>query len=167
MQRLHLEDLVGHVLGKEGWAHLDLPAIAEEPQRVRIADDEARAGEGDVLHPEREPLAELERLRATLGSHAFQAQYQQQPVPADGALVKWRWFRSYAQPPAPPAGDQVIQSWDTANKAGERNDYSVCTTWLVRGEATTCSTCTASGWSSPTSSAGWWRCGSDMRPMPC
>jgi hypothetical protein len=39
MQRLHLDDLVGHVLGKEEWVHLDLPAIAEAPQRVRVADD--------------------------------------------------------------------------------------------------------------------------------
>jgi predicted phage terminase large subunit-like protein len=136
MQRLHLEDLVGHVLGKEEWAHLDLPAIALAPQRIRIADDEEHERAiGAVLHAEREPLAELERLRATLGSHAFQAQYQQQPVPTDGALIKWRWFRSYAQPLARRAGDQIIQSWDTANEAGERNDYSVCTTWLIRGEA--------------------------------
>jgi predicted phage terminase large subunit-like protein len=25
----------------------------------------------------------------------------------------------------------IVQSWDTANKAGELNDFSVCTTWLV------------------------------------
>ncbi len=136
MQRLHLDDLVGHVLGKEYWVHLDLPAIAEAPQRVRVADDlwHQRAI-GDVLHPAREPLAELERLRATLGSHAFEAQYQQQPVPADGGLVKWRWFRTYGRAPDRQPGDEVIQSWDTANKAGERNDYSVCTTWLMRDEA--------------------------------
>ncbi len=136
MQRLHLDDLVGHVLGHEDWVHLDLPAIAEAPQRVRIADHlwHQRAI-GEVLHPAREPLAELERLRATLGSHAFEAQYQQQPVPADGGLVKWRWFRTYGRAPDRQPGDQVIQSWDTANKAGERNDYSVCTTWLLRDEA--------------------------------
>ena len=136
MQRLHLDDLVGHVLGKEDWVHLDLPAIAEAPQRVRVADDlwHERAT-GEVLHPAREPLAELERLRSTLGSHAFEAQYQQQPVPADGGMVKWRWFRTYGRAPDRQPGDQVIQSWDTANKAGERNDYSVCTTWLLRDEA--------------------------------
>ena len=27
----------------------------------------------------------------------------------------------------------VIQSWDTANKAGELNDFSVCTTWGIQG----------------------------------
>ena len=26
--------------------------------------------------------------------------------------------------------DQIIQSWDTASKVGEMNDWSVCTTWL-------------------------------------
>lgn len=135
MQRLHLDDLVGHVLGKEAWVHLDLPAIAEVPQRIRTGDRTWRErAPGDVLHPDREPLDELERLRATPGSHAFAAQYQQQPVPADGALVKWGWFRTYAGPLDRRPGDQVIQSWDTANKAEQRNDYSVCTTWLIRGE---------------------------------
>ncbi len=28
--------------------------------------------------------------------------------------------------------DQVVQSWDVATSTGETNDYSVCTTWLVR-----------------------------------
>ena len=27
--------------------------------------------------------------------------------------------------------DSIIQSWDVANKQGEENDYSACTTWLV------------------------------------
>jgi len=28
-----------------------------------------------------------------------------------------------------------VQSWDTASKAAETNDFSVCTTWLVRQQA--------------------------------
>jgi predicted phage terminase large subunit-like protein len=28
----------------------------------------------------------------------------------------------------------VLQSWDTANKSGELNDFSVCTTWGAIGE---------------------------------
>jgi phage terminase large subunit-like protein len=27
-----------------------------------------------------------------------------------------------------------VQSWDTANKATERSDFSVCTTWGVKGK---------------------------------
>ena len=48
---------------------------------------------GDVLHPEREPLGALNEQRQTMGSLDFSAQYQQQPIPIDGNLVKWSWFR--------------------------------------------------------------------------
>jgi predicted phage terminase large subunit-like protein len=30
--------------------------------------------------------------------------------------------------------DRIVQSWDTANKATELSDYSVCTTWGVKGK---------------------------------
>ena len=32
MQRLHEDDLVGHVLGLEAWKHMRFPAIAEEDE---------------------------------------------------------------------------------------------------------------------------------------
>ena len=83
---------------------------------------------GDVLHPEREPREVLESLRAQLGPETFAAQYQQQPVPPGGAMIKRAWVRRYDQLPK---SGQIIQSWDVANKQGEENDYSVCTTWLI------------------------------------
>ena len=134
MQRLHVDDLVGHVLEKEAWTHLNLPAIAEEPQSVPIADGTVhRRAVGDVLHPEREPRVVLEALKVTMGSQGYSAQYQQAPVPAEGALVRWAWFRRYAAEPARRGGDRVVQSWDTASKASPTNDWSVCTTWLIHG----------------------------------
>jgi phage terminase large subunit-like protein len=30
--------------------------------------------------------------------------------------------------------DRIVQSWDTANKASELSDYSVCTTWGLKGK---------------------------------
>ena len=33
-----------------------------------------------------------------------------------------------------PAVGRVVQSWDTANKTAELNDYSVCTTWEVHAK---------------------------------
>lgn len=36
MQRLHEDDLVGHVLEREGWEVLSLPAIAEKDGRYVI-----------------------------------------------------------------------------------------------------------------------------------
>ncbi len=53
MQRLHVDDLVGHVLEQEPWVHINLPAIAEAPQRFQIGPDrfiERRLGE--PLHSE-------------------------------------------------------------------------------------------------------------------
>ena len=90
---------------------------------------------GEALHPAREPIAVLERLRAEMGSLAFAAQYQQMPLPLEGGLINWRWFRTYQLAPQRQSGDLVVQSWDTASKAAETNDFSVCTTWLVRQQA--------------------------------
>jgi hypothetical protein len=36
MQRLHVDDLVGMLLEQSGWEHLDIPAIAQEPQRIPL-----------------------------------------------------------------------------------------------------------------------------------
>jgi phage terminase large subunit-like protein len=30
--------------------------------------------------------------------------------------------------------DRIVQSWDTANKASELSDFSVCTTWGIKGK---------------------------------
>src|SRR3974377_2195827 len=37
MQRLHIDDLVGHLLEQEGWTHLNLPAIAEPEHQTPVA----------------------------------------------------------------------------------------------------------------------------------
>jgi hypothetical protein len=43
-------------------------------------------------------------------------------------MVKEAWFRRYRPEERPARFDQVVQSWDTANKPSELADYSVCTT---------------------------------------
>ena len=134
-QRLHVDDLVAHLLEKEEWVHLNIPAKAECDQVYEIGPGqvyERRAGE--VLHPEREPLEMLEKIKANLGSYGFAAQYQQNPVPLGGGMIKWQWFQSYRELPPRGPNSQIVQSWDTASKASELNDYSVCTTWQVEGD---------------------------------
>lgn len=134
MQRVHVDDLVGHVLEKDGdWHHLDLPAIAVAEERIPIGPDQFQERcIGDILHPEREPQEILDEIKAEMGIMAFNAQYQQQPVPIEGNLIKWEWFKFYEYPPAQNDG-RIIQSWDTASKSTELSDYSVCTTWLMDG----------------------------------
>jgi predicted phage terminase large subunit-like protein len=135
-QRLHVEDLVGYLLGTgEPWEMLNLPAIATQEERFVLADGTTVGRRlGEALHPAREPLAVLQGIRRALGSYDFSAQYQQEPLPLDGDLIKWAWFRRYDTPPARGAGDPVVQSWDTASKAEEIHDWSVGTTWLRRGQ---------------------------------
>jgi len=89
---------------------------------------------GNVLNPEREPLAVLNELKRTMGSLAFAAQYQQQPVPIEGNLVKWLWFRIYDEEPELLSTDRIIMSWDTAMTSKELADYSACVVLQVRGE---------------------------------
>jgi predicted phage terminase large subunit-like protein len=130
-QRLHQEDLAGHLLQQGGWTHLNLPAIAEEAQRVPLEGGRFHTrSPGDVLHPARHSRAFLEQAQRDMGSYAFAAQYQQQPAPQGGGLIQWRWFPRYRVAPAKAAGGEIVQSWDTALKAGTGNDWSVCTTWL-------------------------------------
>jgi predicted phage terminase large subunit-like protein len=130
MQRLHEDDLVGvQQRGSDEWTVLNLPAIAQQDEQIPIGNGQVHFRRaGDVLHPEREPREVLESLRAQLGLEIYEAQYQQQPVPPGGAMIKRVWVRRYDQLPK---SGQIIQSWDVANKQGEENDYSVCTTWLI------------------------------------
>src|SRR5215831_20606137 len=59
---------------------------------------------------------------------------QQSPAPLGGGLVKTKWFKRYRDSDKPERFDRIVQSWDTANKATELSDYSVCTTWGVKGK---------------------------------
>jgi len=74
----------------------------------------------------------LEQMRETQGEYNFAGQYQQAPAPLGGGMVKAKWFRSYTEQEKPERWDVIFQSWDTANKASELSDYSVCTTWGVK-----------------------------------
>lgn len=132
MQRLHEDDLAGHLSEEGGWTHLNLPAIAEEDQDIPIGDGVVHHRRpGELLNPDRESAEDLERVRREMGSIAFSAQYQQSPVPAQGNIVKRSWLRRYDKAPELTSGCQVVQSWDTASSRD--GDYSACTTWLVAG----------------------------------
>ena len=134
-QRLHVDDLVGHLLEEEGWTVLSLPAIAEVEQVVPLGPDRYHYRKvGELLHPEREPSWALADLKRTMGSIDFAAQFQQEPIAAGGNLIKWHWFTLYDEPPRWERGDKLIVSWDTAMSGGELCDYSACVVLQVRNE---------------------------------
>ncbi|WP_020474550.1 phage terminase large subunit [Zavarzinella formosa] len=131
MQRLHANDLTGHLLAKGGWEHLCIPAIAETKTFIDFGRIKITREPGDLLHPERESIEAIERQKTAMGSYAFAGQYQQRPAPAEGGIFKAHWFKRYSEP-AHGEYDQIVQSWDTAIKAAQLNDPSCCTTWGVR-----------------------------------
>ena len=134
MQRLHQDDLAGRLMEQGGWDVLRLQAIAthdEEHRYDTIAGPRVeRRKEGEPLHPSREPAHVLEQMKRDMGSYTFAAQYQQDPTPVEGLLIKRDWFVPF-EPTELPTEARIIQSWDTAQKPGELNDYTVCTTWGV------------------------------------
>lgn len=138
MQRLHLDDMVGHVQGKEPWEVVSLPAVAQEREvwtYQTLSGPRTKIRElGDLLHPGREGQAQLDAALQNMGSYDFSAQYLQRPVPQGGALIKLDWLHTYEPHELPERFDRIVQSWDTASKATEMADFSVCTTWGVKGE---------------------------------
>ena len=132
MQRLHEDDLAGHLLRQGEWTHLNLPAIATEDQEIPLANGLTyRRKQGDLLHLERENRETLEHIKTQIGSLQFSCQYQQQPIPLEGNIIRRRWFSTYDVLPPADFQTRIVQSWDVAMTTGSRNDYSVCTTWFV------------------------------------
>src|SRR5260370_11830985 len=103
MQRLHQDDLVGHVLEQGHWEVVSFPAIAEEDEVNNYEDWSGSKSyirkKGDVLRLERESMATLMEMRQVMGDYNFQSQYQQSPVPLGGAMVKTDWLRYYEVQP--------------------------------------------------------------------
>ncbi|MBZ9873178.1 phage terminase large subunit [Mesorhizobium sp. BR1-1-9] len=134
MQRLHVDDLAGILLEAGGWEHLNLSAIAEQDERIQTGKDRWHDRKiGDLLHPSRYGMAELDGLKLALGSLNFSAQFQQAPAPPDGNIVKRAWFRYYDPGQLDLRSMTIVQSWDTAVKGDPSCDYSVGTTWAKDG----------------------------------
>jgi predicted phage terminase large subunit-like protein len=121
MTRWGKRDLVGQVLkaaaqrGGEDWEVVEFPAIMPS---------------GKPVWPEFWSLKELEALREELPNGKWQAQYQQNPVSEEAAVIKREWWQRW-EDEDPPDCEFVLQAWDTAFEKHQRADYSACTTWGV------------------------------------
>ena len=131
MQRLHQDDLTGHLLEKGGWDQLVLPAIAPRDTLVPIGGRPYYWEGGEPLQ-KREGRDVLDDVKRQLGAQMFNAHYLQDPLPDSGNMLYPNWLKWCERLPVRQAGDQIVQSWDTALKDGSTNDYSVCITFLVR-----------------------------------
>lgn len=133
MQRLHTEDLAGHLIrsNPEGWEVLKIPAIAQEDEVIEVAGRSYKINTGDVLHAGRGSVEDFLKLEHEVGRNNFAAQYLQAPVDQSFSLltpddIVYSCMRAERF-------EYYIQSWDTAIKTSDTSDYSVCTVWGVAG----------------------------------
>ena len=130
-QRLHEDDLPGHILARDEdheWTHLCIPEHAAERTIVHFPHSgrEVVREAGDILWPEREGLKELASVRVLMGTHDYEAQFNQTPAPPGGIMFHTDWWRFYLRPPRL---QDIIQSWDMTFKDAKDSDFVVGQVW--------------------------------------
>jgi len=72
----------------------------------------------------------LNGVKASIPVSKWNAQWMQNPVAEEGALIKREWWQEW-EPEQIPQLQYVIQSYDTAFTKKETADYSAITTWGI------------------------------------
>lgn len=98
------------------WDVVVFPAEAKE--------DEEHRKKGEALHPERFPIERLKRIKRALPPRWWNAMYQQDPVPDDGAFFSRDQFRMEARIEVTNEY-LILGAWDLAMKLKQTNDWTV------------------------------------------
>jgi hypothetical protein len=122
MTRWSKLDLTGQIVKQtenndevDAWEVVQFPAIKDD---------------GEALWPEFWPVEELLSKKAALDIRYWNAQYMQNPVSEEGALIKREWWNIWEKETPPPC-EFTIMSLDAAQEATNRADYNALTTWGV------------------------------------
>lgn len=112
-QRVHEDDLAAYLIaGKDGydWSKVILKSIDDS---------------GNAMYPEVNSL-EMLRIKQEHDPYVFASQYQQDPIPAGGALFKPEWFVLVDEEP------EIMMTFitaDTAETSKSYNDATVFSFW--------------------------------------
>ena len=122
MTRWSKLDLTGQIVTQmernedvDPWEVIEFPAINDN---------------GEALWPEFWPVEELLAKKAALDIRYWNAQYMQNPVSEEGALIKREWWNIWDKED-PPQCEFTIMSLDAAQEANNRADFNALTTWGV------------------------------------
>ena len=122
MTRWGTKDLTGRLLKNQSedrmsdqWEVVEFPAIMPSDK---------------PLWPEFWNKDDLLKVKAALPPAKWNAQWQQQPTAAEGAIVRKEWWQIWEKDDIPPVS-YIMQSYDTAFSKKESADYSAITTWGV------------------------------------
>jgi predicted phage terminase large subunit-like protein len=124
MQRLHVDDLSGHLTASNGnvWHVLEMPMIFYENTEYKVKNFSMKKFAGDVLS-ERFPMKTLIQKQKEIGLSEFVTQYQQKPNQASNATLNTSDFQFWHT--LPEKFDYKIASVDGAFKVSKTSDYSV------------------------------------------
>jgi predicted phage terminase large subunit-like protein len=121
MTRWSKLDLTGMIInqmereeGVDPWEVVEFPAILNEKP----------------LWGEFWPLEELLAKKAGMDIRYWEAQYMQNPVSEEGALIKREWWKIWDKE-SPPMCEFIIMSLDAAQEANNRSDFNALTVWGV------------------------------------
>jgi len=116
--KLDLTGMIVNQMGKEEdvdqWDIVEFPAILNDKPLW-----------GDFWS-----IEELLSKKAGMDPRYWQAQYMQNPVSEEGALLKREWWKIWEKDD-PPDCEFTIMSLDAAQEANNRADYNALTTWGV------------------------------------
>ncbi|CAB4164653.1 Terminase RNaseH-like domain containing protein [uncultured Caudovirales phage] len=124
MQRVHEDDVTGHLLAKGGYYHLKLPAEFKSPPTYTINGEEFKPDNPNLLFPARLPDTVLREKENDLGSYAYAGQFLQSPVPIGGGMFKETWIKWYDPLTYNPAPCNVYILVDPANSKKKSSDWT-------------------------------------------
>lgn len=150
-QRIHMDDISGHLIEQGGWEHLCLPAEYDPDRKcsTSIGWEDPRKEEGELLWKERFSREILERQKYNLGALGYSALYGQNPIPPGGYVFNTTYERLFTISPqrdmyhlTTPSGMRSVlasECWelttsDVAAKEKEANDFTVFAHWAVTPE---------------------------------
>lgn len=142
------DDLSGRLLQQKAydWQEIKLPAIATGIPKGQT--DIIGRHNGEALCPELHTLNALLAQKKNLGTHAFNALYQQSPTIEGGNIIKREWIKYYVPDREtmlalgltenevailPRHLDESVQAWDATFKSKANDDYVAGQTWSRRG----------------------------------
>jgi predicted phage terminase large subunit-like protein len=140
LTRWHEDDLAGRLVNAADghiWRVLNIPAQAE------AEDDPLGRRPGEFLESARgRTEQQWEAIKVRAGSRTWASLYQGRPAPAEGAIFKREWIKTYDQPQWSTGDDgtrralnmsTVLASWDMTFKDSAAADFVVGQVWGRRG----------------------------------
>ena len=120
LTRWHVDDPAGRMIEAFG------DKITVVKYEAIATHDEEHRKEGEPLFPQLKSLDFLMERKNTMPRGNFEALYQQSPIVQDGEILRLEWFKWWE---VLPRFRETAIFVDTAQKKGERNDFTVAQLW--------------------------------------